>query len=103
MSPRKLRLVREVVVGLPVELALAKLQTLSKAGVKPLIITLKSAIANAVNNNKLEAGSLKVKNVLVDEGTRMKRQDTSHSSRAERGIIQKRTAHIKVILEGENG
>jgi len=58
-----------------------------------------SASANAVNNLNLKEENLVVNQLLVDEGPRVKRMDKSHGARFNRGIIRKRTSHVKVILE----
>ncbi|MEK7565430.1 MAG: 50S ribosomal protein L22 [Patescibacteria group bacterium] len=98
ISPRKLRPITEAVKGMPATLALDRLQFLNKFG-RPVIVKLiKSAIANGVNNLKLEAQNLKIKNIIVNEGTRMKRQAKGRKTTAGRGIIHKRMSHIKVIL-----
>ena len=94
VSPRKARLVVGAVKNLSVSVALDQLLFLSSSSSLPLVKTLKSAVANS----KLEAKDLKIKNILVDEGTRMKRQDKSHRFGRDRGVIQKRTSHFKVIL-----
>lgn len=80
--------------------AMDQLEILAKKGAKPILKTLKSAIANATNNKKLKMEDLKIKNILIDEGLKMKRRDMSHGARYGGGMIQKRTSHIKVILEG---
>jgi large subunit ribosomal protein L22 len=61
--------------------------------------TLKSAIANAENNEDLDVDSLWVKEAVVDEGPRMKR----YWPRA-RGMVRhivKKTSHIKIVLTDE--
>lgn len=78
---------------------LERLPFIGKTATTPVKKVLNSALANAKNNLKLNPENLYVKNVLVDEGVRMKRQDRSHSMRAERGIIFKRTAHLTAVLE----
>ncbi len=99
MSPRKLRLVADAVRGVPAGSALEKLDFIHKSAAKPLAKLISSAMANAGQKN-LKAENLKVKNILVDEGSRLKRQDKSHGIKGSRGLIQKRISQIKVILEG---
>lgn len=94
ISPRKLRLVADFVRGLPAQEAIDKLFFLAKAGAKPVAKIIKSAVVNA----KVKSEELKVKNILIDEGIKMKRQDKSHSYRFGRGIIVKKASHIKVVL-----
>lgn len=95
ISPRKLRLIADFVRGLPVATALTKLQFLTKAGAKPVLKVINAARANT------KVKDLIIKNVLIDEGSKMKRQDKSHGARFGRGVIQKRMSHIKVILDGQ--
>lgn len=99
VTPRKLRLVADAVKKLPIATVLEKLPLLAKSGAEPVLKTLQSAIANATNNLKLKAEDLKIKNILIDEGLKMKRRDMSHGARFGGGVITKRTSHIKVILE----
>lgn len=99
ISPRKLRPIADVIKGLPATLALDRLSFLNRAGQPVIVKLLKSAIANGVNNLKLEAKNLKVKNIVVNEGSRLKRQDKSRNARVDRGVIHKRLSHIKIILE----
>lgn len=94
VSPRKLRLVADFVRGLPAQEALDKLFFLKKAGAKPVLKAIKSTVANAKMGNE----QLKIKNILIDEGIKMKRRDKSHGQRFGGGVIHKRTSHIKVVL-----
>lgn len=102
ISPRKARVMAAVVKKLPLAQAKDYLETWTKKGTRPIRTVLDSAIANATNNQKLKKEDLMIKNILVDEGLRMKRQDTSHGARFGGGVIQKRTSHIKVILTDED-
>ncbi len=98
ISPRKLRFIAKAIKGLPANIAVEKLSFLVKSGAQPLLKLLKSAIANAVHNQKLPAENLVVKNILVNEGMRLKRQDKSRNARVDRGVIHKRTSHVKILL-----
>lgn len=100
ISPRKVRMVAAAVKKLSVERAIIQLGFMSKAAAEPVLKTLKSAIANATVAGKIKSEDLKIKNILIDEGLKMKRRDTSHGARYGGGVIQKRASHIKVILEG---
>lgn len=96
ISPRKVRLVASAAKKLSVEEAIVKLAFSTKNGGREILKTLESAVANT----KQEASKLKIKNILVDEGLKMKRRDKSHGARYGGGVIQKRTSNITVILEG---
>ncbi len=100
ISARKARLVGETLSG---KSAVASLTTLKyepkKAG---LIISkvLKSAIANATNNNKLDEKKLVIKQVVINEGQDLKR--ARPRSRGMSHPILKKSSHIKVVLEEIN-
>lgn len=96
ISPRKIREVAIVAKKLTIEDALNKLSYSTKNGAYEILKTLKSAIANG----KVGADKLKIKNILVNEGIKMKRRDKSHGARYGGGVIQKRSSNITVILEG---
>ncbi len=98
VSPRKLRLVARAVGHLPLETAKVQLGLLDKEAAKPLLLTLNSAVANAVKNHHLDGKNLSIKNIIIEEGARLKRMDKSHGARFNRGLKQKRMSHIKVIL-----
>ncbi len=99
LTPRKVRMVADFVRGKSVPEALQKLAFLTKSAAQPTLKTLESAIANAVNNAKIEASSLILKNIIIDEGRIiMRKMDNSHGYRFGRGIITKKTSHIKVVL-----
>ncbi len=101
ISPRKLRLVAAAIKKLPLDQALAHLTFLSKAGSKPLQKTLESAVANATTNHKLTRDTLRIKNILVDEGILIRRRwDKSHGARFGQSLQKQKGSHIKVILEG---
>ncbi len=99
MSPRKVRLVLDLIRGLGVNEALVQLQMLYKQAAKPVLKLLKSAMANAKNNFAIEEESLKIKTVFVDSGPTLKRWTPRAMGRAT--PIRKRTSHITIILEGE--
>jgi len=101
VSPRKMRLMADLVKKMPVAVALTKLQFLAKSGSSPMLKALKSAVANAQNNFKKNLADLTIKNIIINEGLKMKRQDKSHGARYNSGLIQKRASHIKVVLEAK--
>ena len=85
--------------GLHVAEALKVAELSERKGAFLLGKTLKSAIANAENNAKLEVNSLRVKEVVVDNGPMLKRYRPRARGTASR--ILKRTCHIKVVLTDE--
>ena len=101
ISPRKLRLIADGLRGLSPALALEKLNFQNQHGKVYLEKVLKQAVANAVNNFKLGKENLTIEKLEVGEGPRMKRMDKSHGARFDRGVIQKRTAHLSITLKDE--
>lgn len=97
VSPRKVRAIAGAVKKLPLGVAIQKLDLLPKRGGRLLSLTLKSALANA-KSAKSNSDNLTIKNILIDEGVRMKRRDKSHGARYNSGMIHKQTSHLRVIL-----
>ncbi|PIS14057.1 50S ribosomal protein L22 [Candidatus Shapirobacteria bacterium CG09_land_8_20_14_0_10_47_13] len=96
-SPRKVRLVADQIKGLDVARAEAILTNLRKAPCQPLLLVLKQAIGNAINNFKLKKENLKIKTVDIGEGPRLKR--VRFVSRGRIHQIKKRLNHINLVLE----
>lgn len=97
MSPRKVRLVVNVIRGKIVDDALSYLDFLNKLAVIPVKKVLLSAIANAHHNLNIEKNNLRIKSITVDEGPKFKRYMPKAHGRAT--VIRKRTSHINLILE----
>lgn len=96
MTPRKLRLWRKVVVGLPVAAARAQLQWQPGKGARIILDVLNSAAANAVHNLELTENNLRVLDVRVNEGLTFKR--FRPVSRGMAHAYVKRTSHVTVAL-----
>lgn len=96
MSPRKVRLVADLVRGLDVAKAEAQLRFVGKAAARPVLKVIRSARANAEHNHKLETGTLFIKSITVDGGPVLSRWRARAFGRA--APIRKRTSHITVIL-----
>src|SRR5438445_12576587 len=73
LSPRKARLVTDLITGKTAEEAIAILENLPKSTSLPLGRVVRSAIANAENNFNLTLERLYVKRAIANEGPRMKR------------------------------
>lgn len=76
--------------------ALEVLRAVPRKSARMIEKTLKSAIANATNNNKLAADALIVKEAVANEGPRFKRFQPK--ARGSAGPIIKRTSHIQIVL-----
>ncbi len=97
MSAFKVRDVARHIQGMPALGALELLEFYPQKSARLIGKTLKSAIANAENNNSLDPATLVVKSALIDEGATMRR--FRPRARGSAGPIRKRTSHIKIILE----
>lgn len=91
-SPRKVRVVADLIRGKSVEDALDILEYVPKRAGLPLKKLLLSAFANAG-----KAPNLKVKTVSVDKGAILYRRQPR--SRGMANPIRKRTSHINIVLE----
>lgn len=97
ISPRKVRLVADAIRKLSLAQALQLLALAPKRSARPLTKVIQSAIANAVNNNRLSQDTLRLKAVDVMEGPVMKRFHASTRGRIH--PYKKQTSHIRVVLE----
>lgn len=100
ISPRKLRVVVRAVKGLTPSQAVLRLGVWNRKGARLLLKVLKAAIANAENNFSLEKEKLRFKEILVNEGARLKRTDRSHGARFASGLKMHRLAHLRIIISG---
>ena len=96
LSPRKVRLVTELITGKPVEEAAAILRFLPNAAARDVAKVLKSATANAENNFNLSADELVVARAIADDGPTLKRYRPRAQGRTFQ--ILKRTSHITVAV-----
>lgn len=99
ISAFKCREVTREIQGLPVSAALDILAFTPKKGAVLVAKTLKSAIANAENNNNLRVDKLVVQEATVGEGPTFKRFQPK--ARGSAGPIRKRTSHIRIIVTDE--
>ena len=99
ISAFKCREVTREIQGLPVAAALDLLAFTPRKAAVLIAKTLKSAVANAENNNNLRAEKLVVQEATVGEGPTFKRFQPK--ARGSAGPIRKRTSHIRIILTDE--
>ena len=99
ISAFKCREVTREIQGLPALKALDVLNFTAKKAARLVLNTLKSAIANAENNNDLRADKLIVKEAVVGEGPTLKR--FRPKARGSAGPIRKRTSNIHITLSDE--
>ncbi len=97
ISPRKVRLVADLIRGERVEKAQAVLKYTRKKAVLPILKLLNQALANAKDKTKSEDKELYIAQIYVDEGPSFKR--VFPRSRGKADTIQKRTSHITLVLD----
>jgi len=97
ISTRKVRLVADSIRNMNVSDAMNALQVTKKHGSYALIKALKSAMANAVNNNKMSSDNLVIASLQVNEGPFLKRFHASTRGRIHG--YKKRSSHITIVLK----
>ena len=99
ISHRKLGLVADVARGKKVDEALAILNFTPTPAAREVAKVVKSAAANAENNFQMPLSDLRVVNILVDQGSTLKRIRPQARGRA--SPILKHSSHITVIVDME--
>ena len=97
ISSRKVRIVINLIKNKSIEEARAILENTNKAASIILLKLLKSAVANAVNNNDLDAESLYIADIYANQGPTLKRIMPRAQGRANR--INKRTSHVTIVVK----
>jgi large subunit ribosomal protein L22 len=100
MSAQKMREVVRQIQGLPAVQAQAILAVVPRKGARVVAKTLKSAIANAENNNKANIETLIIKEAVAQTATTLKR--FTPKARGSAGPILKRNCHVKIVLTDES-
>ena len=97
ISSRKVAIVANLIRGKNVDEAMAILEFTPKAGSEVLTKLLKSAIANAENNNQMSHSKLYIAEIYSNQGPTLKRIRPAAKGSAVR--IRKRTSHITIVLK----
>ncbi len=101
-SPRKVRLVSDLVKGKPVSDAIRLLSVTTKAAAEPLVKLIRSAVQSAKSSFNIDEKALYIKDFRVDAGATMKR--SMPRARGSAFPILKRTCHVSLTLgEKEDG
>lgn len=96
VTPRKTRLVVDMVRGRNLDDARAILKNVNKAASPIVLKLINSAAANAVNNNGLKEENLYIKEIYADAGLVMKR--FMPRAKGSASALLKRTSHITVVV-----
>ena len=97
VTPRKARLVIDLVRGKSVKEALGILRNTNKAASEPVSKVIRSAAANAINNFGMDEESLYIAEIYASDGLKMKRYLPRAKGSAS-GLV-KRTSHITVVVK----
>lgn len=96
IAPRKVRSVADLIRGLSVNEAEAQLIVQRRRASRPLLKLLRSAVANAKTNKKLEAENLYIESLRVDQGPMLKR--SLPRARGMATPIQKKMSNVTMVL-----
>ena len=94
ISPRKVKILCDLIRGKDVKTACAYLMQTPKAASEPMLKLLRSAMANAENNNNMDVENLYVSTAVANPGPVLKRGMPRAQGRYNR--ILKRTTHITI-------
>lgn len=97
ISPRKLKILLDLIRNKPAPVAAAILNNTNKIGCEPLVKLLKSAVANAENNHHMSTDKLYVAQCFVCPGPTLKRIHARAKGSAAR--VLKRTSHVTLVLK----
>jgi len=98
-SPRKVRVVADLVRGKSIDKAIEALEFAGKRAALPIKKLILSAVANAESQGLVKA-DLTVSSIRIDQGVVMKRM--MPRARGRGFPIKKRTSHVKVVLSSKN-
>ena len=101
ITPRKVRVVADLIRGKNVSGALAQLAFVEKRAAEPLAKLLRSAVANAevASKNQVDVDQLRVKSLMVDQGPSLRRFMPRAMGRAFK--VLKKTSHIALTVSDE--
>ena len=101
ITPRKVRVVADLIRGKNVSAALAQLAFVEKRAAEPVAKLLRSAVANAevASKNQVDVDQLRVKSLMVDQGPSLRRYMPRAMGRAFK--ILKKTSHIALTVSDE--
>lgn len=100
VTPRKARLVANLVRGKDVKDAVGILYNVNKAASTPIRKTIQSAAANAVNNHELNEDTLYISDIQINDSIKMKRY-RPHAKGMAGGIIKRTSTIVVKVKERE--
>lgn len=99
VSPRKARMVVDLIRGKKLEEALAILRYTPNKATEAVTKAVKSAAANAEHNYEMDKDDLVISQIFVDQGPSLKRVMPRAMGRAD--IIKRKTSHITVVVSDQ--
>ena len=96
MAPRKVRLVVDAVRGKPVKQAMDILKYMNRAAAREVAAAVKSAAANAEQNNHMDPDDLYIAEITANQAPTAKRFQPGPRGRA--NPILKRSSHVTVVV-----
>ena len=99
VSPRKIRLILDLVKGKTVDEALSILRFVPSPHARKVAKVIRSAAANAENNFNMDPRTLRIVRAYADEGPRLKRYRPQARGRV--NPIKRRMSHVTIVVEGE--
>lgn len=96
LAPKKTNLIAGIVRGLPVREAIRILERTPKKGAQAVLGLVRSAVANAVHNDRQNEDDLFVRRLVVNQGSALRRGVPMARGRVR--PIKKFTSHIEVVL-----
>ena len=98
ITPRKVRVVADLIRGKKVDQALAQLAFVEKRAAEPVAKLLRSAVANAevASKNQVDVDQLRVKSLMVDQGPSLRRFMPRAMGRA--AMVRRRRSRVAVEL-----
>ncbi len=97
VTPRKVRLVIDLVRGKTIKEALGILNNVNKAATPDVIKLIKSAAANAINNHEMAESKLYIAEIYANDGPRLKR--FLPRAKGSASSILKRTSHLTCVVK----
>ena len=97
IAPRKVRLVVDIMRGMPVDRALRQLEVMPQKAAKDVYKCVKSAVANAENNYGLDPADLVVARIWADEARKLKRWRPRAHGRV--SPLLSRSSHVTVVVD----
>lgn len=97
VTPRKMKMLAVAVKTLKPQEAVKQLGFINYSAAKPLRKTIQQALANAVNNHKLNPNTLRIKEIIVNQGLTLKRWRAGARGRGK--PYTHRRSHLTVKLE----